>query len=189
MDEPAQNEFTILLRAWSGGDRSALDKLMPIVFNELHKAAHRYMTREKPGHTLQTTGLVNEVYLRLLDASGISWRDRAHFFEIAARLMRRVLVDFARARARQKRGGHVQKVTFDDALEAGPRMSEDFVALDEALTALAHCDPRKARVVELRFFGGLSVEESAKVLKVSRITVLRDWKVAKLWLLREMSRD
>ncbi len=179
-------ELSVLLQAWSCGDESALSKLMPIVYDELHRLAHRYMVRERVGHTLQTTALVNEAYLRLMDADNVQWHDRMHFFAISAKLMRRILVDFARSRDYQKRGGEVLKVTLDEALVISSQPDQDLVRLDEALTSLAEFDSRKAKVVELQFFGGLSVEETADVLKVSPITVMRDWNMAKLWLLKEM---
>ena len=179
-------EISALLRAWSGGDESALARLMPIVYEELRRLAHSYMKRERSGHTLQTTALVNEAYMRLVDANTVEWQDRAHFFGIAARLMRRILVDFARTRGYQKRGGKLRKVSLDEGLLISPEPQEDLVGLNDALNALVEFDPRKARVVELRYFGGLSVEETAEVLKVSGITVIRDWNMAKLWLLKEL---
>jgi len=179
-------DLSILLRAWSSGDESALERLAPLVYDELHRLAHRYMARERAGHTLQTTALVNEAYLRLVDVNSVQWQDRAHFFAIAAKLMRRILVDFARTRGYQKRGGNLQRVSFDEALVITPKPSEDLVKLDDALQSLAEMDPRKAQVVELRYFGGLSVEETAAVLKVAPITVLRDWNIAKLWLCKEL---
>jgi len=179
-----------LLRAWSNGDESALDKLMPLVYDELHRLAHRYMARERAGdHTLQTTALVNEAYLRLIDAHKVQWQDRVHFFAIAAKLMRRILVDFARTRGYQKRGGDVRKVTLDEELVVSLEPDQDLVRLDDALNALAEFDARKARVVELRYFGGLSVDETAEVLKVVPITVMRDWNMAKLWLLKELKQE
>ena len=175
-----------LLLAWSGGDSAALDKLTPIVYEELHRIAQRYMRRESPGHSLQTTALVNEAYMRLVDYKRMQWQNRAHFFAISAQLMRRILVDHAR-RHNLKRGGGVSHVSVEDAaLVAGGRPA-DLVSLDEAMQALAKFDPRKAQVVELRFFGGLSVEEAAEVLKVSPITVIRDWNTAKAWLYRELT--
>jgi RNA polymerase sigma-70 factor, ECF subfamily len=187
--ELPRQELSVLLRAWSGGDESALDKLMPLVHDELHRLAHRYMVRERAGHnTLQTTALVNEAYLRLIDADQVKWQDRAHFFAIAARLMRRILVDFARKRGYQKRGGDVQKVTLDEAMVLSPEKDGDLVRLDDALNELAEFDARKAKVVELRYFGGLSVEETAEVMKIAPITVMRDWNMAKLWLLKELQR-
>jgi RNA polymerase sigma factor (TIGR02999 family) len=185
MPQPA--EVTQLLQAWSQGDRSALEKLLPLVYNELHRLARRYMIGERAGHTLQTTELVNEAFLKLVGVTGVQWQNRAHFFAVSARLMRRILVDFARSRNYQKRGGGARRVSFDEALEVGAEQDSDMVALDDALTALASVDERKSKVVELRFFGGLSVDETAHVLKVSPETVMRDWKMAKVWLLREMS--
>ena len=181
---PAQ--VTLLLRAWSDGDEAALDQLLPLVESELRKLARTYMARERPGHTLQPTALVNEAFIRLVDAQGMRWHDRSHFYGIAARLMRRVLVDHARARGYQKRGGGAQRVTLDEALLVSPEPAVDLVALDRALVALAAADIRKSRVIELRFFGGLSVDETAEVLHVSTDTVKRDWRLAKLWLLREL---
>src|SRR5262245_1127374 len=189
MTTPSPNEVTQLLLAWSQGDRSALDRLIPLVYAELRRLAHRYMGQERPGHTLQTTALVNEAYLRLIDASQVQWQNRAHFFGVSAQLMRRMLVDFARAHRNLKRGGEAQRVSLDEALLAPQETDADLVALDEALTALAAIDPRQARAVELRFFGGLSVEETAEVLQVSPETVHRDWRTAKAWLLRELSRE
>jgi RNA polymerase sigma factor (TIGR02999 family) len=179
-------EVTQLLQTWSKGERSALEKLTPLVYRELHRLAHRYMGLENPGHTLQTTALVNEAYLRLVD-SNATWQNRAHFFAISAQLMRQILVDFARRHHQLKRGGQVNRVSLDEALVSAKVADADLVSLDDALKALAGVDPRKSQVVELRFFGGLSVEETAEVLKVSTDTVLRDWRLAKLWLLREMS--
>lgn len=184
----ASQELSSLLRAWNSGDESALDKLMPLVYDELHRLAHWHMARERAGHTLQTTALVNEAYLRLIDTDQIQWQDRAHFFAIAAKMMRRILVDLARSRGYQKRGGNARKVTLDEALLASPEPDEELLRLDDALNALSEFDPRKARVVELRYFGGLSVEETAEVLQVSAITVIRDWNMAKLWLLEELQR-
>jgi len=181
-------EVTRVLQAWCRGDRAALDRLVPLIHGELHRLAHRYMRRERAGHTLQTSALVNEAYLRLVDAGRIEWRDRAHFFAVSANLMRRILVDFARSRGYQKRGGNVQKLEFDDARIPSPRRSADLVALDDALTALAEFDPREARVVELRFFGGLSEEETGEALGISSRTVKRDWALAKAWLTRELKR-
>ena len=179
-------EVTQLLRLWCRGEAAALDKLVPLVHDELHRRAHRYMMREPAGHTLQTTGLINEVYLQLIDAPKVKWRDRAHFFAISAKLMRQILVDYARSRKSQKRGGEFRQVPLDEAFKFASRPDADLVELDDALTALAEVDPRKARVVELRFFGGLSLEETAEVLKISADTVWRDWDLAKGWLYREM---
>jgi RNA polymerase sigma-70 factor, ECF subfamily len=187
MTAPSPHEITQLLRAWSAGDSQALEKLTPLVYEELHRAAQRYMARERPDHTLQTTALINEVYLRLVDLRDVAWQDRGHFFAMCARLMRRILTDFARARHYQKRGGAACRISFDESLFASEDPSPDLVALDDALNGLADIDERKSQVVELRFFGGLSAGETAKVLSVSEETVKRDWKLAKLWLLREMS--
>lgn len=180
---------TELLQAWSGGDESALEKLIPLVYDELRRLAKRYIGRERPGHTLQTTALVNEAYLRLIDAQQVQWQNRAHFFAISAQLMRRILVDFARSKRFAKRGGETVQVSLAEAVLMPQERDADLVALDEAMAELAKVDERKSRVVELRFFGGLSVEETAEVLKVSAETVMRDWKVAKVWLLRELKRE
>jgi len=185
--QSSAHEVTQLLRAWSGGDEAALDKLTPLVYEELHRAAHRYMAQERPGHTLQTTALVNEVYLRLVDIREVTWQDRAHFFAVCARLMRRVLTDFARSRGYLKRGGDSPHVGLDEALLISREPAPDLVALDDALNALAAIDPRKCQVEELRFFAGLSVDETAEVLKVAPKTVDRDWRLARLWLLEEMN--
>lgn len=182
-------DVTVLLRAWSDGDESALDRLLPLVEAELRRLARGYMGRERRGHTLQTTAVVNEAFLRLTDARSVRWQDRAHFLGISARLMRRVLVDHARARGYRKRGGGAQRVTLDEGLVAAPDPGLDVLALDRALEALAKVDARKSRTVELRFFGGLTVEETAEVLHVSTDTVKRDWRLAKLWLLRELEGD
>jgi RNA polymerase sigma factor (TIGR02999 family) len=183
---PTSKELTVLLRAWSDGDEAALEELLPLVEAELRRLARIYMAKERRGHTLQTTALVNEAFVRLVDAKGLRWQDRSHFLGIAARLMRRVLVDHARARGYQKRGGGAQRVTLTDALLVASERSLHLVDLDRALEALAGVDARKAKVVELRFFGGLSVEETADVLHVSNDTIKRDWRLAKLWLLREL---
>ena len=182
-------DITALLVDWSKGDKSALDKLFPLVERELHRLARSYMRKENPDHTLQTTALVNEAYLRLVDQRNTNWQNRAHFFAICAQLMRRILTDFARSRSYQKRGGAAFHVPFDEALFEGRDSPADIVALDDALKTLAVTDERKSRVVELRFFGGLSVPETAEVLKVSSETVMRDWKMAKVWLLRELSEE
>jgi len=186
MAAPSPLEVTGLLLAWSEGEQTAFEKLVPLVYAELRRVAHRYMGRERPGHSLQTTALVNEAYLRLIDARRVRWQNRAHFFAVSAQLMRRILVDFARSRQYLKRGGAVQKVSFDEGLVVSNEQGQDLVALDDALKALAAIDGRKSQVVELRFFGGLSVAETAEVLKVSPDTVLRDWRLAKVWLAREM---
>jgi RNA polymerase sigma factor (TIGR02999 family) len=177
---------TELLRAWSQGDGSALDKLIPLLYAELHSLARRYMRRERPDHTLQATSLVNEAYLRLIDVNRVEWRNRTHFLALAAQMMRRILVECARNRHRQKRGGGAVRVTIDDVGESAGKEERDLVALSDALGALATVDARMSQVVELRFFGGLSVEETAGVLNVSPETVMRDWKTAKAWLLREL---
>ena len=187
MTAPLKSEITELLKAWDGGDKEALEKLTPLVYNELHRLAHRYMNREKPDHTLQTTALVNEVYLRLVDIGTINWQSRAHFFAICARMMRRILTDFARSRNYTKRGGEMQHLSLDEPMLVAPEFVLDIEALDEALGDLAALDPRKAQVVELRFFGGLSVEEIAHTLKVSPETVKRDWRFAKAWLHRALT--
>ena len=187
MGAPSVHEVTQLLRAWSAGDQDALDKLTPLVYRELHRAAKRYMARQQSDHTLQTTALVNEVYLRLVAFKEVSWTDRAHFFAVCAQLMRRILTDWARRQQYVKRGKGARHVSLDEALVISPERSPDLVALDEALKALSEVNRRESQVVELRFYGGLSVEETAGVLKVSPETVMRDWKLAKLWLLREMS--
>ena len=177
-----------LLRAWGDGDRAALDRLTPLVYSELHSMAHRYMRRQRSGQTLQTSALVNEAYLRLVNVEGVHWQDRAHFFAVSAQLMRRILVDAARAHLADKRGGGFAHVYLDESRDASPQRSEDLLALDDALNALEEIDPRKARVVELRFFSGLSMEETAEALKISVPTAKRDWKLAKAWLTRELAR-
>ena len=187
MGPTSVHEITQLLRAWSAGDQESLDRLTPLVYRELHRAAQRYMNRQQPDHTLQATALVNEVYLRLVAFKEVGWADRAHFFAVCAQLMRRILTDWARGQQYLKRGKGARHVSFDDALVVSPERGSDLVALDEALKALSEVNSRRSQVVELRFYGGLSVEETAGVLKVSPETVMRDWKLAKLWLLREMS--
>jgi RNA polymerase sigma factor (TIGR02999 family) len=185
------HEVTQLLVDWSNGNQAALEKLTPLVYAELHRLAHRYMGREDAGHTLQTTALVHEAYIRLIDQRSMRWQNRAHFFAIAAQLMRRILVDYARSRGCAKRGGGTERISLE--AEAGEVVSHelgaDLVSLDDALISLAEIDPRRSRVVELRFFGGLNVEETAEVLKVSSDTVMRDWNLARAWLYREMSRE
>ena len=183
---PPSPGVTELLRAWSGGDDDALEQLMPLVEAELRRLARAYMRRERREHTLQTTALMNEAFLKLTDARRVVWQDRAHFLGISARLMRRILVDHARHRGYQKRGGGAQRVTLHEELVVSADPALDVVALDRALEALAKVDARKSRTIELRFFGGLSVEETAEVLQVSPDTVKRDWRLAKLWLLREL---
>jgi RNA polymerase sigma factor (TIGR02999 family) len=192
MDEVASassHEITRLLQAWGSGDESALDRLMPLVYNELRRLAHRYMAAEQPGHTLQTTAVVHEVYLRLVDVDNVGWQNRAHFYAICARLMRRILIDFARSRNYQKRGGQIPHIELEEAATVSAVVGSEILAVDEALKQLAKLDQRKSEVVELRFFGGLTVEEVAAALKVSPETVLRDWKLAKAWLLRELSHE
>jgi RNA polymerase sigma factor (TIGR02999 family) len=186
-DTPSKVEVTQLLKAWGTGDDKALDRLTPVVQQELHRLAHRCMSRERPGHTLQTTALVNEVYLRLVDVNAVDWQDRAHFFAISARMMRRILTDFARSRNYQKRGAGAVQVSFDEALVVTPEKDGDIMALDEALTEFAVLYPRQSQVVELRFFGGLEVKETAEALKISPETVKRDWRFAKAWLRRALS--
>jgi RNA polymerase sigma-70 factor, ECF subfamily len=177
---------TALLLAWNRGEAGALDALLPLVYEELRRVANRYMKGERMGHTLQATALVNEAYLRLIEVQQVRWQNRVHFFAMAARLMRRILVDAARARGYQKRGGGAPVVSFDEALILPTEPGSDLVALDDALTALAAVDARKSQVVEMRFFVGLSIDETAEALHVSRDTVKRDWRIAKLWLLREL---
>ena len=185
---PAQSDATDLLVAWSEGDESAFDKLVPLVYKELHALARRYMRGERSDHTLQATALVNEAYVRLIDVTRIRWQNRSHFLAVAAQTMRRILVEFARQRHRQKRGSDAVRVTIDD-VDVAHEKSADLVALSDALSTLASFDPRMGQVVELRFFGGLTVQETADVLKVSPETVMRDWRLAKAWLQREMRGD
>jgi RNA polymerase sigma-70 factor, ECF subfamily len=182
----AARDVTALLVAWTDGDHVAFDRLMPLVYAELRRLAHRYMRGERQGHTLQTTALVHEAYMRLVDCSRVRWENRAHFFAVSAQLMRRILVDAARTRGAQKRGRNVAHVSLDDEAVVTPGPEASLVALDEALTSLSRVDARKARVVELRYFGGLSVTETAEVLHVSPETVMRDWRLARVWLLREL---
>jgi RNA polymerase sigma factor (TIGR02999 family) len=184
---PSKIEVTQLLKAWGAGDDNALARLTLIVESELHRLAHRCMAKENPGHTLQTTALVNEVYLRLVNVHAVRWQDRAHFFAISARMMRHILTDFARSRNYQKRGAGAVQVSLDEALVVAPGKSADIMALDEALTQFAVLYPRQSQVVELRFFGGLEIEEVAEALGISPKTVKRDWRFAKTWLLRAMS--
>ena len=179
-------EITQLLVAWGDGDETALAELTPLVYQQLHRLAHHYLSNERPGHTLQTSALVNEAYLRLVDWKNVRWQNRAHFFGVSAQLMRRILVDFARSRRYQKRGGGAPVLELDEATLISGEKSTDLVALDEALVSLAKLDARQSQVVELRFFGGLTVEEAAEVLKVSEATVRRDWSLARAWLRREM---
>jgi len=183
----SQHDVTRLLKAWSAGDEGALEQLVPLVYNELHRLAHCYMSLERSGQTLQTTALVHEAYIRLVDVKQVDWQDRAHFYAICARLMRRILVDFGRSRSYQKRGGGITHVQLDEAATVSAGIGSELVAVDEALKRLAELDLRKSQVIELRFFGGLSVEETASVLKVSSETVMRDWRLARSWLIRELS--
>jgi RNA polymerase sigma factor (TIGR02999 family) len=186
MTESPPGEVSQLLKDWGAGNESALNKLTPLVHDELLKIAHRFMVKERSGHTLQTTALVNEVYVRLLGSINVSWHDRAHFFALSAQLMRRILVDHARCRGRAKRGGAVRNLSLEESIAIPVGRDTNIIALDDALNALAAADARKAKMVELRFFIGLSVEETAKVLNVSASTVMSDWKFAKVWLLHEM---
>ena len=182
--EPTPQQVTRLLVAWSGGDEAALEELTPLVYGELRRLAHHYISRERPGHTLQTSALVNEAYVRLVEQKNVDWQCRAHFYGIAARLMRQVLVDYARRRGYAKRGGGAHRVSLDEALAVSEERAAEVVALDGALESLAKLDPRQSQIVELRFFGGLSIEETAEVLGVSPGTVMADWTVAKAWLRR-----
>ncbi len=188
MPQASPEEVTGLLLAWSEGEQTALEKLMPLVYAELHRLAKRYMRREHAGHTLQTSALVNEAYLRLIDARSVRWQNRAHFFAVSAQIMRRILVDFARAKQNLKRGGGAQQVTLDEGLVISPESGADLLALDEALERLALLNERQSRVVELRYFGGLNEDEVAEALKVSARTVRSDWSLARAWLYRELSR-
>ena len=188
MASPSSENLTGLLHAWRQGDEEALRQITPLVYREMRKAARHYMAGERPGHSLQTTALINEVYLRLIGVQKVSWQNRAHFLAVCARLMRRVLTDYARSRDYQKRGGGLVRVSLSAVQLPAAESDPDLTALDEAMNKLAAVDDRKSQVVELRFFGGLDVKETAEVLKVSPETVMRDWKIAQAWLLREMSR-
>lgn len=188
MPDLSSQDVTLLLRKWSDGDTGALEQLTPVIYNELHRIAQRYMRRERDGHTLQTTALVNEAYVRLIDWKNAKWENRAHFFGVSAQLMRRILVDFARRRNKGKESP-IHLVTIDQAADVAVQQEPEIVQLDEALVELAKFDERKARIVELRFFGGLSVEETAEVLDISQITVMREWKKAKAWLLVHLDRS
>jgi RNA polymerase sigma factor (TIGR02999 family) len=185
-------DITVLLKAWGRGDQGALERLTPLVYDELRRLARRYMRQERGGNTLQGTALVNEAYLRLVDVSGVDWQDRAHFFAVSAKVMRRILIDAARARAAEKRGGqlervdHSEPVDFDQFVTARSDRASELCALDDALQALGQMDPRRAQVIELRFFGGLTVDETAEVLKISPQSVMRDWRLARAWLTREL---
>jgi len=187
--EPSTHQVTQLLRAWGEGDQGALDELVPLVYQEMHRLAQAYMSHERSGHTLQTTALVNEAYLRLVDTSKANWQNRAHFFAICANVMRRILVEWARSRQALKRGGPAARLELVESLIAADEPGQDLVALDDALKDLSVIDARKGKVVELRFFGGLSVEETAEALKISCETVMRDWKFAKSWLRRELRKE
>ena len=189
MEDSQSSETTQLLRAWASGDHAALDKLTPRVYKELRRIARGCMQNERPGHSIQTTALVHEAYLKLVDVTQVNWQHRAHFFAISAQIMRHILLDRARRRVAAKRGGPAPKVYLEQLPELGSERSRELIALDDALSALARIDDRKARVIELRFFGGLSVEETAEVLKVSADTVLRDWRLARAWLLAELGND
>ena len=189
MTTPSPHEVTQLLLDWSNGNQAALDRLMRLVDRELHRLAHHYMRRENAGHTLQTTALVNEAYLKLIDQKHVRWKNRAHFFALSAQLMRRILVDHARGRKYEKRGGGAQQIAFDEALVVSPERGADLVALDEALSKLTSIDQRKGKVVELRFFGGLSVEETAEALEISAVTVMREWSMAKAWLYNSLNNE
>ncbi len=189
MSKHPTEEITQLLLAWGKGDEGAFDRLMPLVYDEMRKIARRYMSRQRPDHTLQTTALVNEAYLRLIDSSKVQWQNRAHFYAISAQLMRRILVDFARARTNQKRGGGAQKVVLDEALTITSEPGADLIALDDALNELAKLDRRQSQIVELRYFGGLSEDETAEILDISARTVRRDWSLARAWLYRQLNQE
>jgi RNA polymerase sigma-70 factor (ECF subfamily) len=188
MVKPAQHELTQLLVAWSDGDERALERLTPLVYKELHRLAHRYMRTERPDHLLQTTALINEAYLRLIDWKSVQWKSRSQFIGVCAKLMRRILVDFARSRDYLKRGGHGRKVVLDQTVDFSEEREADLVAVDDALRSLSEIDPRKSEIVELRFFGGLSVEETAQALDISVRTVMREWSLAQAWLHNELKR-
>jgi len=187
MDSPASHDVTQLLVAWTNGDQAARDQLISVVYEELYRLARRYMRKESPGHTLQTSALVNEAFLRLVDQRNVRWQNRSHFFAIAAQMMRRILVDYARSRSYAKRGGGARALTLDEELIVSDERSDEVVAVHEALEELAKFDARKSQIVELRFFGGLSIDETAEVLGVSPGTVMSDWTMAKAWLRREIS--
>jgi RNA polymerase sigma factor (TIGR02999 family) len=189
MTGPSNSEITQLLHAWRGGDAEALERLTAIVYNELHRMAQRYMARERDGHTLQATALIGEVYLRLVKVNEVEWQDRAHFFAVCAQLMRRILTDFARSHGYQKRGAGAPHIPLDEALIVSAQPTVDLVSLEQALTRLGETDPRKAKVVEMKFFGGLTIEQTAEVLQISPETVNRDWSMARAWLLRELDGD
>lgn len=188
-DPPKRKAITLLLQAWNNGDSSALDQLTPLIYNELQRLARRYMSREQPGNTLETGAVLNEAFMRLIRRKAASWENRSHFYGLAAKIMRRVLVDHARSRGYQKRGGALRPVSLDEALVISAERAPDLVALNEALERLAVLDPRKSKVVELRFFAGLTNEETAAVLQVSAFTVIRDWNFSKTWLYRELGKN
>ena len=188
MTQPPTHEVTQLLIEWSNGDKAALDKLLPLIHEELRRLAHHYMSRERPGHTLQTTALVDEAYIRLVNRKGVRWQNRAHFFAIAAQSMRSILVDHARSLAYDKRGGGAAKIALDEGMVVSKERAAEVVALDEALLELAKIDPKQSRVVELRFFGGLTIEETAEVLDLSPATIKREWTTAKAWLYHELNK-
>jgi len=185
----ANQEITRLLQGWNDGDEQALEKLTPVLYRELHRMAHRYMRQERPGHTLQTTALINEAYIRLIGWKNVRWQNRAHFFGVSAQLMRKILVDSARSRNYAKRGAGARVVSLDEAPAVSRDRAQDILALDRALERLAEVDPRKSQIVELRFFGGLTLEEAAEVMNVSSRTIRRDWDLAKAWLSRAMSEE
>jgi RNA polymerase sigma factor (TIGR02999 family) len=189
MTQPPTHDLTQLLIDWSNGDKTALDKLMPLIHEELRRLAHHYMSRERSGHTLQTTALVNEAYLRLINRKGVHWQNRAHFFAIAAQSMRSILVDHARGLAYAKRGGGAQKIELDEGMSVSKERAAEVVALDEALALLAEIDPQQSRIVELRFFGGLTIEETAEVLDLSPATIKREWTTAKAWLYHQLNKS
>jgi RNA polymerase sigma-70 factor, ECF subfamily len=189
LSKPSSQELTHLLLSWRQGEREALNKLIPVIYEELRRIAHSYIRGERKGHTLQTTALVNEAYLRLLDCSKVNWQNRAHFLAVSAQLMRRILIDYARSRGYQKRGGAMERISLKESQIVSQGSDPDLLELDDALQALAVIDARKCQVVELRFFGGLTAEETAEVLGVSPDTVLRDWKLARTWLAREMKKQ
>ena len=187
MDKPGAHELTELLLAWGEGDEEALEKIAPLVHAELYRLAKRYMSRERPDHLLQTSALINEAYVRLIDWKAVRWQNRAHFFGVAAQMMRRILVDFARRRPKVDKGAEALNISLDEALTVSTEKDADLLALDDALKSLAELDERKSRIVELRFFGGLSVDETAEVMKIAPITVTREWNKAKAWLYRELT--
>jgi RNA polymerase sigma factor (TIGR02999 family) len=189
MNKPPPNEITERLIAWGAGDRAALDQLLPVVYQELRRMAGNYLRQENPGHTLQPTALVHEAWLRLIDQARVDWRNRAQFFGVAAQMMRRILVDHAKAKHREKRGGDAVKLSLDDVINLSRERAADLIALDDALDELTRVDERKSRVVELRYFGGFTVEEIAQILEVSPETVMRDWKLAKAWLYQQIRQE